>query len=248
LFERIENVFRRLEVYIEVPPTIGMMDAIVKVIIEVLSILAIVTKEIKQSRASESTLSSGYWSLAHRLPETFVKKLVGRKDIRDALQRLEKVTVEEARMATAESLKSVHGIGDKVVNEVHVIHDAVKAFEDRFEGMIQDAGGRLLVFDDKVQVTGGMVKTGAQECFDSPYLLLIFLPLGVEKTGRRNTNESDTMATLKTTNDAENKMEVVNDGARNINNVQSPVTEIDVDGAQVIRNQSSLLPLSASYG
>ena len=60
MFERIENVFRRLEVYIEVPPTIGMMDAIVKVIIEVLSILAIVTKEIKQSRASESTLSSGY--------------------------------------------------------------------------------------------------------------------------------------------------------------------------------------------
>jgi hypothetical protein len=53
LFERIENVFRRLEVYIEVPPTVGMTDMIVKVLAEVLCILTIVTKEIKQNRASE---------------------------------------------------------------------------------------------------------------------------------------------------------------------------------------------------
>jgi hypothetical protein len=54
LFERIENVFRRLEVYIGVPPTVGMTDKIVKVLVEVLCILAMVTKEIKQNRASES--------------------------------------------------------------------------------------------------------------------------------------------------------------------------------------------------
>ena len=54
LFERIENVFRRLEVYVEVPPTVGMTDAIVKVLVEILRILALVTKEIKQNRASES--------------------------------------------------------------------------------------------------------------------------------------------------------------------------------------------------
>ena len=54
LFERIENVFRRLEVYIGVTPTVGMTDVIVKVLVEVLCILAIVTKEIKQNRASES--------------------------------------------------------------------------------------------------------------------------------------------------------------------------------------------------
>jgi hypothetical protein len=53
LFERIENVFRRLEVYIEVSPTVGMTDALVKVIVEILRILAIMTKEIRQNRASE---------------------------------------------------------------------------------------------------------------------------------------------------------------------------------------------------
>jgi hypothetical protein len=53
LFERIEHVFRRLETYIEVPPTAGMTDAIVKVMVEVLRILAIAMKEMQQNRASE---------------------------------------------------------------------------------------------------------------------------------------------------------------------------------------------------
>ena len=53
VFERIENFFRRLETYVEVPPTAGMTDIIVKIMVEVLSILSIATKEIRQSRASE---------------------------------------------------------------------------------------------------------------------------------------------------------------------------------------------------
>ena len=53
VFERIENFFRRLETYIEVPPTAGMTDIIVKIMVEVLSILSIAMKEIRQSRASE---------------------------------------------------------------------------------------------------------------------------------------------------------------------------------------------------
>jgi len=53
IIERIENVFRRLETYIEVPPTSGMTSLIVKVMVEVLSILAIASKEVNQSGASE---------------------------------------------------------------------------------------------------------------------------------------------------------------------------------------------------
>ena len=53
IFERIENFFRRLEVYTEVPPTLEMMDMMVKIMVEILSILGIATKEIKQGRTSE---------------------------------------------------------------------------------------------------------------------------------------------------------------------------------------------------
>ncbi len=52
IFERIENFFKRLEAYTEVPQTAGMTDVIVKIMVEVLSIFAIATKEIKQGRTS----------------------------------------------------------------------------------------------------------------------------------------------------------------------------------------------------
>jgi hypothetical protein len=53
IFERIEMFFRRLEVYTEVPPSAEMMDTIIQIMVEVLSILGIATKEIKQGRLSE---------------------------------------------------------------------------------------------------------------------------------------------------------------------------------------------------
>ena len=53
VFERVESFFRRLEIYTEVPPTTEMMDTIIRIMVEVLSILGIATKEIKQGRMSE---------------------------------------------------------------------------------------------------------------------------------------------------------------------------------------------------
>jgi hypothetical protein len=52
----MENFFQRLEIYTNVSPTPEMMDIIVKTMVEVLSILAIATKEMKQSRTSEQFL------------------------------------------------------------------------------------------------------------------------------------------------------------------------------------------------
>ena len=37
-----------------------------------------------------------------------MKKLIGRTDVEDALKRLDKLTREEARMATTEVLKAMH--------------------------------------------------------------------------------------------------------------------------------------------
>jgi hypothetical protein len=53
IFERIEMFFRRLEIYTEIPPTTEMMDIIVQIMVEVLSILGVATKEIRQGRMSE---------------------------------------------------------------------------------------------------------------------------------------------------------------------------------------------------
>ena len=49
-------MFRRLETYTELRPTKEMTDIIIKVMVEVLLILALVTKEIKQGKLSELIL------------------------------------------------------------------------------------------------------------------------------------------------------------------------------------------------
>ena len=53
IFENVEMFFRRLEIYTEVRPTTEMMDIIVKIVVEVLCILGIATKEIRQGRISK---------------------------------------------------------------------------------------------------------------------------------------------------------------------------------------------------
>ena len=52
LFERIGRFFKRLECYTERTASEGMTEMMMEVMVEVLSVLAIVTVEIKQSRQS----------------------------------------------------------------------------------------------------------------------------------------------------------------------------------------------------
>lgn len=106
LFERIESVFKRIDSYTELKPSDAMTDMMVKIMVEVLSVLAIVTVEIKQRRRSQF-ITSDSWVLTHGFfyLEKFLKKLLGRHDVEDALKRLDNLTQEEAKMVTAEVLK-----------------------------------------------------------------------------------------------------------------------------------------------
>jgi hypothetical protein len=49
----MESFIRRLDIYTEVPLTTEMMETIILIMVEVLTILGIATKEIKQGRMSE---------------------------------------------------------------------------------------------------------------------------------------------------------------------------------------------------
>jgi hypothetical protein len=59
----------------------------------------------------------------------YVKKLVGRTDIEDALGRLDGLTQDEARMAAAQGLKATHEVDNKVLaidDKVDLIIDGVQ--------------------------------------------------------------------------------------------------------------------------
>ena len=56
LFESIEQLLKPLGIYAQVPPTHAMKEMVVKIMAELLSVLALTTKELKQGRLRESLL------------------------------------------------------------------------------------------------------------------------------------------------------------------------------------------------
>jgi hypothetical protein len=137
----MEFFFKRLENYLEVRPTAAMTDIIVKIMVEVLSILGIATKEIEQGRFKK-----------------YLKKLVGRMDVEDALLQLDKLTQEEARMAAAEALKIARGIDDKVDN----IDDKVGGVDIRVKSVDRKVGSVM----EGVKQTGVTIRKVANQVSD----------------------------------------------------------------------------------
>jgi hypothetical protein len=100
----------RLEICIGLPQTPGMTDAIVKVLAEVLYVLAVATKEMKGNFASESIHGNRSAPLTHSPSEAFVKKLIGKTDLEDALLRLDAVIVEETFLVATQMTKDIYHI------------------------------------------------------------------------------------------------------------------------------------------
>jgi uncharacterized protein YoxC len=101
--------------------------------------------------------------LTEECSEKYLKKLIGRTDIEDALKRLDKLTQEESRMAAAENLKVAHavdkrvkGVADTVAgidNRVADVNDRVAGVDERVTGVGDQVAGvddRVLAVDDRV--------------------------------------------------------------------------------------------------
>jgi hypothetical protein len=126
-----------------------MTDMMVKIMVEVLDILATATKEMKQSRFSESTLLSIY-CLRLMGVETFLKRVAGMNKLDGGLQKLDKMTNEEARMANAEVLRLTHTIDENVQG----VNKGVQGVSVQ----VQDVDENVRVIREMVQ----MIITGAQ--------------------------------------------------------------------------------------
>jgi hypothetical protein len=85
-----------------------------------------------------------------------VKKLLGKTEIEDALKRLDKLTQEEVRMATAQLLTLTHGVDDKVTR----IDDEVKSVDGkvtRIGDKVESVDGKATRIGDEIKCVGGKV-------------------------------------------------------------------------------------------
>ena len=73
--------------------------------------------------------------------EKLLKRLAGRTDLEDALKKLDKLTHEEARMATAQNLKATHPVDDRV--------KVVDAKVDSVSGGVKEVNDKVAVLIDR---------------------------------------------------------------------------------------------------
>jgi hypothetical protein len=109
LIECLASFLKRLEIYTTIPPTPILSEVVVKIMVELLSVLALASKQIKQGRFSQCALT--YTSfVAQCAVEKFTKKLLGESEIETVIQRLDRLTHDEARITVAQTLGVVHGL------------------------------------------------------------------------------------------------------------------------------------------
>ncbi len=111
LFGCVGSFLKRVHIYANTPLTPSMTDIIIKIMAELLSVLALSTTQIKQGRLSKSLVVHESPSV-EPVTEKFGKTLFGEREIEAVLQRLDRLTQEEAQMALAQTLEGVYGLAN----------------------------------------------------------------------------------------------------------------------------------------
>ncbi|KAI0265231.1 hypothetical protein BGY98DRAFT_1103165 [Russula aff. rugulosa BPL654] len=94
-------------------------NTIIQIMVEVLTILGIATKEMKQGRIKK-----------------YGKRLIGKNTMEDALKKLDKLTQEEARMTIAENLRATHAVDERVRGDTERVLDRVGNVNDKVTEVI----------------------------------------------------------------------------------------------------------------
>ena len=100
-----------------------------------------------------------------RRSERYLKKLMGNTDIEDSLSRLDKLTQEEARMASAELLKMTHGVDGKVMG----VDNRVKSVEGKVEDVRSDVHDVGNMVEVRIQDVRGDVQDVRRDVQDVDY-------------------------------------------------------------------------------
>ena len=83
---------------------------------------------------------------------------MGRKELEDALRRLDNLTQEEARMAAAQNLKVTNDVNERmkgVANTAEAINDKVVVVDERVAGVgdrVASVEERVVAVDETVKV------------------------------------------------------------------------------------------------
>jgi len=157
LFERVHFFLQRLKRYSGMPLTNDVTELLGKIMAQILSILSISTKVMAGSRISESIPFPSF-RLADYPSEKFLKRLGGRKEVEDALAKLDSLTKEECLMTVVRNLEVTHRV-DNIVNNVAGDAKATKAIVEDIDDDVKATKELIRDVDGDVQATKALTES-----------------------------------------------------------------------------------------
>ena len=92
-------------------------------------------------------------SMANYGTERFLKRLIGRTDVEDALLRLDSLTKEEGLMAVAKNLEVTHHV-ERDVKEIKVLAEGTDDRVQVIERVTHSVGQTVKVVEERTQCLG----------------------------------------------------------------------------------------------
>lgn len=121
LFDCIESSLKFLRIHVEIPYNMVVIGKAMKILFELMLVLALATRLAKHGRLRESGLLD--LTLAHPTSDNIKEKWLKEEDIKRVQRRLSRLTQEETQMTVTQNMEAVYGF----ISNIKVLLDGARS-------------------------------------------------------------------------------------------------------------------------
>ena len=123
LFDCIESSLKLLRIHVEIPPNLVVLGKAMKILFELILVLALATTQAKHGRLRGSVFVDLF--VAHSTPENIKEKWLKEEDIGRVRRRLGRLTQDETQMTVAYNMEVVYGL----ISNIKVLMDGARGLQ-----------------------------------------------------------------------------------------------------------------------
>jgi hypothetical protein len=121
LFDCIESFLNLLRIHVEIPSNLVIVGKAMKILFELILVLALSTRQAKHGRLRESVFIDVV--VAHSTPENIKEKWLKEEDFGRVRRRLGRLTQDETQMTAAYNMEVVYGL----ISNIKVLMDGAQS-------------------------------------------------------------------------------------------------------------------------
>jgi hypothetical protein len=121
LFDCIESSLKFVRIHVEIPSHLVVIGKAMKILFQLILVLALATRQAKQGRLRESVLVDV--TLTHPTPENTKEKWLNDEVIGRVRRRLSRLTQGETQMTATQNMEVVYGL----ISNIKVLMDGARS-------------------------------------------------------------------------------------------------------------------------